>query len=273
MNESPDNEAGTIVLIHGLWVNPRSWEGWRHHYETRGYRVLAPAWPGLDREVEDLRRDPAGIAGVGVREVADHYERIIRALDRPPVIMGHSFGGTIVQILLDRGLGSAGVAIDSAAVKGVLPLPLSTLRSTWPVLGNPANRNKAVPLTAEQFHYAVTNTLSASESAAQYERYAVPGSARVLFQGAFANFHPKAATRIDFRNGRRAPLLFIAGGADHIVPPKVNKANWRLYRKSPAVTDYREFAGRSHFTVGQKGWEEVADYALDWAEAHLLAHA
>jgi pimeloyl-ACP methyl ester carboxylesterase len=271
MSDTDSNAAGTIVLIHGLWVTPRSWEGWRHHYEARGYRVITPAWPGLDREVEDLRRDPAGIAGVGLREVTDHYETVIRGLDHPPIVMGHSFGGTVVQILLDRGLGRAGVAIDSAAVKGVLPLPLSTLRSTWPVLGNPANRNKAVQLTAEQFHYAVTNTLSETESAARYERYAAPGPARVLFQGAFANFNPRAATRIDFRNPRRAPLLFIAGGADHIVPPKVNKANWHLYRKSPAVTDYREFPGRSHFTVGQKGWEEVADYALDWAEEHTTA--
>jgi pimeloyl-ACP methyl ester carboxylesterase len=268
MDDNDSGQAGTVVLIHGLWVNPLSWEGWKHHYESRGYEVLTPAWPGLDREVEELRRDPAGIAGVGLEEVVEHYETIIRGLDRPPIIMGHSYGGTVVQILLDRGLGSAGVAIDSAAVKGVLPLPLSTLKSAWPVLGNPANRNKAVPLTAEQFHYAVTNTLSESESAAHYRRYAVPGSARVLFQGAFANFNPKAPTRINFRNGRRAPLLFIAGEADHIVPPKVNKANWHLYRKSTAVTDYQEFPGRSHFIIGQKGWQEVADYALNWAEEH-----
>ncbi|WP_405771373.1 alpha/beta hydrolase [Actinacidiphila glaucinigra] len=272
MSEPHAHEAGTIVLIHGLWVNPRSWEGWKQYYEARGYRVMAPAWPGLDREVEELRRDPSGIAGVGLLEVVDHYERIIRALPHPPILVGHSFGGTIVQILLDRGLGSAGVAIDSAAVKGVLPLPLSTLRSAWPVLGNPANKNKSVSLTARQFHYAITNTLSESQSDAHYERYAVPGSARVLFQGAFANFNPRAATRVDFRNSRRAPLLFIAGEADHIVPPKVNKANWRLYRKSSAVTDYQEFPGRSHFIIGQDGWREVADYALNWAEEHLPAH-
>jgi pimeloyl-ACP methyl ester carboxylesterase len=270
MNDSSADEAGTIVLIHGLWVNPRSWEGWKQHYEARGYRVLTPAWPGLDREVEELRRDPAGIAGVGLREVVDHYQNIIRALDRPPIIMGHSFGGAVVQILLDRGLGNVGVAIDSAAVKGVLPLPLSTLRSTWPVLGNPANKNKAVSLTPEQFHYAVTNTLTDSQSAARYERYAVPGSARVLFQGAFANFNPRAATRVDFRK-RRAPLLFIAGQADHLVPPKVNRANWRLSRRSAAVTDYREFSGRSHFIIGQDGWQEVADYALNWAVEHAAA--
>jgi pimeloyl-ACP methyl ester carboxylesterase len=258
----------TIVLIHGLWMTPLSWENWNARFTDAGHTVLAPAWPGFDRPIEEIRRDPSPFARLGVKEIADHYEGIIHALDRPPIIMGHSYGGTVVQILLDRGLGSAGVAIDSAAVKGVLPLPLSTLKSAWPVLGNPANRNKAVPLTAEQFHYAVTNTLSKSESAAHYRRYAVPGSARVLFQGAFANFNPKAPTRINFRNNLRAPLLFIAGGADHIVPPKVNKANWHLYRKSTAVTDYQEFPGRSHFIIGQKGWQEVADYALNWVEEH-----
>lgn len=271
MDDTDSGQAGTIVLIHGLWVNPRSWEGWKHHYESRGYRVLTPAWPGLDREVEDLQRDPAGIAGVGLDEVVEHYETIIRGLDRPPILMGHSYGGTVVQILLDRGLGSVGVAIDSAAVKGVLPLPLSTLKSAWPVLSNPANKKKAVALTADQFHYAITNTLSKSESDVRYKRYAVPGSARVLFQGAFANFNPKAATRVNFRNDSRAPLLFIAGGADHIVPPKVNKANWRLYRKSAAVTEYQEFPGRSHFIIGQNGWQEVADFALLWAEEHTDA--
>ncbi|TDW77885.1 alpha/beta hydrolase [Kribbella pratensis] len=268
MNNSSADKGATIVLVHGLWLNPRSWEGWKHHFEARGHRVLTPAWPGLDREVEEIRRDPTGIAGVGLREVVDHYENVIRALDRPPIIMGHSFGGTVVQLLLDRGLGSVGVAIDSAAVKGVLPLPLSTLKSTFPILGNPANKNKAVSLTPEQFHYAVTNTLTESDSAARYERYAVPGSARVLFQGALANFNPRAASRVDFRK-RQAPLLFIAGEADHLVPPKVNQANWRLAAKSAAVTEYQEFPGRSHFIIGQDGWQDVADYALNWAEEHL----
>jgi pimeloyl-ACP methyl ester carboxylesterase len=265
-------KTGTIVLIHGLWMTPRSWEQWSDRYTASGHRVLTPAWPGLDGEVEELRRDPSTIAGVGLGEIANHYERTIRGLDEPPIIMGHSFGGALVQILLSRGLGVAGVAIDSAPVKGVLPLPLSTLKSAWPVLGNPANRNKAVGLTPRQFHYAFTNTLTDQESQAVYDRHHVPGSARVLFQGAFANFNPRATTRVDFRNNSRAPLLFIAGGADHIVPPKVNKANARLYRKSSAITDYHEFPGRSHYTVGQDGWEDVADFALAWAVHNSRTH-
>ncbi|MFD5065278.1 alpha/beta hydrolase [Streptomyces sp. NPDC058394] len=263
-----ETHEGTVVLIHGLWMTPLSWEGWAERYRARGYRVLAPAWPGLEGEVAEIRRNPSRVAGVGLREVIAHYEEVVRGLDEAPVIIGHSFGGAITQVLLDRGLGKAGVAVDSAPVKGVRPVPFSTLKSSWPVLGNPANRNKAIALTARQFHYAFTNTLSEQESAAVYERYHVPAPARALFQGAFANLNPRAATKINFRERRRAPLLFIAGEADHIVPAEVNKANWRLYRKSSAITDYHEFPRRSHFIIGQDGWQEVADYALEWAAQH-----
>ncbi|MFE3410537.1 alpha/beta hydrolase [Streptomyces mirabilis] len=265
MTLNSDQNAPSIVLIHGLWVTPLSWEHWIKFYEAQGFTVSAPAWPGHDGEVEDLRKDPAGMADIGFEQVVDHYDAIVRRMERPPILIGHSFGGAVVQVLLDRGLGAAGVVVDSAAVKGVKPLPLSTLRSTWPVLRNPANKVKAIGLTAKQFHYAFANTFTAEESQAAYDRYHVPGPARVLFDGAFANFSSKSPTRVDFSNGRRAPLLFIAGGADHIVPPKVNQANFRLYGKSTAITDYEEFAGRSHLTIGQAGWENVADFALNWA--------
>jgi pimeloyl-ACP methyl ester carboxylesterase len=182
--------------------------------------------------------------------------------------MGHSFGGLITQILLDRGLGVAGVAIDSAPVKGILLLPFSSIRSAWPALSNPFNYNKAGALTAEQFHYAFGNLLSEAESNAAYERYAVPGPDHLLFQASLANFNPHAATAVDFHNDDRAPLLLIAGGKDHVAPAAVTEANYRLYRGSKAVTDYKEFPDRSHFTIGEKGWEEVADYALDWATEH-----
>ncbi|UPZ26640.1 alpha/beta fold hydrolase [Streptomyces sp. LRE541] len=259
------HDAPVVVLIHGLWVTPRSWEHWVAHYTAQGFQVLAPAWPGVEGEVEDLRLDPSSMAGIGLEEVVNHYEAIVRNLGQPAILIGHSFGGTVVQLLLDRGVGAAGVVVDSAAVKGVLPLPVSTLRSTWPVLRSPSNRRKALGLSPRQFHYAFANTLSEAESLAAYDRYHVPGSARVLFQGAFANFNPRAVTQVDFRNDARAPLLFIAGGADHIVPAKVNCANARLYGKSAALTDYHEFAGRSHLTIGQDGWQEVADYAMGWA--------
>jgi len=264
-NTSPSAAADTIVLIHGLWVTALSWEHWITRYSQRGYRVIAKGWPGMDVPIEELRRDPSALANLGVTEIVDHFDRIVRELDRPPILMGHSFGGLIVQILLDRGLGAAGVAIDPAPVKGILTLPLSTLRVSFPVLRNPANVHKAHGLTAEQFHYPFTNTLTEEEAAQVYERYEVPGPDRVLFQAGLANLPPHAATRVNFRNDDRAPLLLIAGGKDHIAPASLTKANLHLYDKSKAVTDYKEFPERSHFTIGEKGWEEVADYALDWA--------
>jgi alpha-beta hydrolase superfamily lysophospholipase len=257
--------SDTIVLIHGLWLTPRSWEHWITRYISAGYTVLAPPWPGLDGEVDALRVDPTPLTTLSVTAIADRYERIIRDLDRPPMIIGHSFGGTIVQLLLDRGLGAAGVAIASAPVKGVRRLPLSTLRATLPALRNPANRHRAVPLTQAQFHHAFTNTMTAAQSREAYDRYHVPAAGGVLFEGVLANVNPRAATRVDFANPNRAPLLFVGGGADRIIPPAVNRENARRYRRSGALTAYREFPGRSHFTIGQPGWEPVADYALSWA--------
>jgi pimeloyl-ACP methyl ester carboxylesterase len=258
----------TIVLIHGLWMTPLSWEHWVDRYTSRGYTVHAPAWPGMDGDIEELRRDPSAVAQLGVTEIVDHYDAIIRDLDQPPIIMGHSFGGLFTQILLDRGLGAAGVAIDSAPVKGILVLPFSTLKVAFPVLRNPANLHRTMTLSPEQFHYAFANTLSEQESRAAYDRYAVPGPDHVLFQASLANFNPHAPTAVDFHNDTRAPLLLIAGGQDHIAPASVTEANFRLYRKSAAVTELKEFPERPHFTVGAPGWEEVADYALSWAVDH-----
>ena len=261
-------QPNTIVLIHGLWMTALSWEHWVKHYADQGYRVIARSWPGMEGDIEQLRRDPSAIATLGVTEVVDHYESIIRGLDSPPIMMGHSFGGLMVQILLDRGLGAAGVAIDSAPVKGILVLPFSTIKVALPALLNPANNHRAMPLTAEQFHYAFTNTLSEEESLPIFQRYAVPGPDHMLFQASLANFNPTAATTVNFLNDSRAPLLLIAGGKDHISPASVTKANFNLYRNSRAVTDYKEFPERPHFTIGAAGWQEVADYALDWALSH-----
>jgi pimeloyl-ACP methyl ester carboxylesterase len=259
--------APPIVLIHGLWMTPLSWEHWVARCEAAGHRVLAPAWPGMDRDVDALRRDPAPFARLGVTEIADHYDAIIRDLDVPPIVIGHSFGGLVTQILLGRGLGRAGVAIDPAPAKGIQRLPLSTLRVAAPVLRDSRNRRRAVMLTPKQFHYAFTNTLSRADSDAVYERYAVPGPGRPLFQGATANFTPHAATRVDVRNDTRAPLLLVAGGRDHIVPAAVTRSNLRLYRHSSAVSELKTYPDRSHYTVGEPGWEDVCDHALAWASS------
>lgn len=264
------NAANIIVLIHGLWVTPRSWENWITRYSALGYQVLAPAYPGLEVEVEALRADSSPIAALTLEAIVEHYKNIIRQLDTPPIIIGHSQGGLVTQILLDHGLGVAGVAIDSVAAEGVPVVPPSQIKSVFPVLSHLSNRHKAVPFTPEQFHYALTNTLSETDAAAAYERYYVPAPGSIVWGGVLANVTPgHQASYVNFKNNDRAPLLFIAGGADHLMPPAVNKSNADHYSGSQAVTDYKEFPGRCHFTLAQDGWEEVADYALQWALDNL----
>ena len=196
-------------------------------------------------------------------------DEFIGGIEGPTIIMGHSFGGAITEVLLDRGRGDAGVGIDAAAVRGITKLPISTLRTAFPILKSPANGHRAVPITAEQFHYAFTNTLTEEESQPIYDRYAVPGAGRVLWQGALANFNRHSPLKVDFKNPERAPLLLIAGGDDHVVPAAVDKQMAKKEGKAPAVTEFKEFPDRSHYTVGQEGWEEVADYALDWAQGQV----
>ncbi|KZM77344.1 alpha/beta hydrolase [Cellulosimicrobium sp. I38E] len=258
----------TVVLIHGLWMTPRSWEHWVTHYEAKGLTVLTPAYPGFEIEVEALRENPQVIADLTVPETVDHLAAVVEGLATPPIIMGHSFGGVMTQLLLARGLGAAAVVIDSAPTEGVHVTPVSQARSLFPALRNPANRRRAVAFTPEEFHYAFTNTLSAEESQRVYDRYAIaaPG-AWVWEYGLFANFKPgPQETWVDY-TADRAPLLFIAGSEDHIMPPAVNRSNARHYHRSPAVTEYVELEGRDHWTCAAPGWEAVADRALEWALA------
>ncbi len=269
-NNTPDPGApDTIVLIHGFWVTPRSWEHWIERYEGRGYRVLAPAYPGLEVEVEGLRADPSPIETLTIPAIVEHLGGIIGGLERPPIIIGHSAGGLLTQILLDHGYGATGVAIDSAPPEGVWEVPVSQIRALFPILRNLADRHKAVGFTPEQFHYVFTNTLSREESDRVYERYHIPAPGRLVWVGATANFTPgHQENYVDFKNEDRAPLLFIAGGEDNLMPPAINQSNAKHYRHTKSVTDYKEFPGRSHYTLGQDGWEEVADYARAWAEEH-----
>lgn len=279
-DSAPDTSAtrtpvapDTIVLIHGFWVTPRSWEHWIPYYEARGYRVLAPAYPGLEVEVEALNRDPSPIERLTVPMIIDHLEQIVRGLDKPPILIGHSAGGAFLQLLLDHGLGAAGVTLDSAATEGVLVTPLSQLRALFPVLDNPANRHKAVGLTYKQWRYTFTNTFSEDDALATYERYHVPASGRIVWDSALANFIPGPQDiHVDYHNDSRAPLLFISGAEDHLMPPSVQRSNARHY-KSRTVTEAKEFPGRSHLMPAEAGWEEVADYALDWATRHVATDA
>ena len=258
----------TIVLIHGFWVTPRSWEHWIERYEQAGYRVLAPAYPGFEVEVEALNADTSPIAALTVPAVVEHLEAIVGELESPPILIGHSAGGTFVQLLLDHGFGAAGVAINSAPTEGVRVTPPSQIKSLFPALKNPANRHRAVGFTPKQWHYVFTNTFSEDESQALYERYHVPASGAILWGIVLANLEPgHQATWVDYKNDSRAPLLFISGGEDHLMPPSVQRSNAKHY-KSKSITEVKEYEGRAHLLPAQEGWEEVADYALDWALAN-----
>ena len=259
----------TIVLIHGFWVTPRSWEHWITHYERRGYRVLAPAYPGFEVEVEALNADPTPIEKLTVPAILDHLVKIVGGLASPPILMGHSAGGVFVQLLLDRGHGAVGVAMNSAPTEGVKVLPLAQIKAAFPVLKNPANRHRAVGLTEEQWHYAFTNTFGEEESRALYRRYHVPASGSIFWSSAFASVVPGHQENwVNYENDARAPLLFIAGEKDHLMPPAVQRSNAKHYKSPQTTTELREFAGRAHLLPAQPGWEEVADFALDWAERH-----
>src|SRR5438874_2874086 len=229
----------TIVLIPGLWMTALCWEHWVKHYPDKGYCVVARSWPGMECDIEQLRRDTGSFASLGLKEVVDHYEQIIRELETPPIIIGHGIGGLVTQIFLDRGWGAAGVAIASAPVKGIARLPLSMLKLAFSALGN-SFRNKTASLTREQFHRAFANSLTETESLDAFKRYIVPAPNRVLLQTAFANFTPHAATSVNFRNDTRAPLLLVAGGKDSFTPPSLVKANFDSYQESKAETRSEE---------------------------------
>jgi alpha-beta hydrolase superfamily lysophospholipase len=264
----PTMTPDTIVLVHGFWVTPRSWEHWKTRYEARGYRVLTPAYPGFEVEVEALRADPSAVEALTVPAIVEHLEAVVGGLDAPPIIMGHSAGGAFTQILLDHGFGACGVAINSAPTEGVLVAPWSQVRSTFPVLKNPANRHKAVGFTPEQWRYAFTNTFTEEESLALYERYHIPASGRILWGSVLANVQPgHQETWVDYHNDKRAPLLFMAGSEDHLMPPKVQRSNAKHY-KSDTLTEVKEYEGMAHLMPAQAGWEQVADDALAWAAEH-----
>jgi pimeloyl-ACP methyl ester carboxylesterase len=253
-----------VLFIHGLWLHPLSWHPWLGRFAEAGYQAAAPGWPGVPGTVAAARADPSSIANLGIDDVTGHYARIIDAMDAKPIIIGHSFGGLITEKLLGLDYGAAGIAIDAASIKGVLPLPLSTLRSTLPVFRNPANRHRAVSLTAEQFRYSFGNALSEDESGELYRRWAIPAPGKPLFEAADANFSLHSPAKVNTRNQDRGPLLLIMGGQDHTVPEAITKSTLRQYRHSSAVTDLTEFADRGHSLTIDHGWHLVADACLAW---------
>ncbi|TDO33073.1 alpha/beta hydrolase [Paractinoplanes brasiliensis] len=253
-----------VVLIHGLWLHATSWNPWIELLSAQGYAPIAPGWPGDPDTVAEARENPESIADHGIDDVVEHYAQIIGGLGSAPILIGHSFGGMIAQKLLGQDLARAAVAIDAAQIKGVLPLPLSALRATLPVFRNPANRHRAVSLTAEQFRFAFGNAIGEDESDALYEQWTIPAPGKPLFEAAAANFDPHSPAKVDTANQSRGPLLLMTGGKDHTVPEAVTRATLKQYRHSEAVTDLVEFPDRGHSLTIDSGWREVAGAALGW---------
>jgi pimeloyl-ACP methyl ester carboxylesterase len=262
--------ATPVVFIHGLWLHASSWQPWIDKFTEAGYAPIAPEWPGGAATVAEARANPDAVAPYGVKEVADHYAALIADLPEKPVVIGHSFGGLLVQNLVGRGVTLGGVAIDPAPIKGVQALPISALRVASIALRNPANRNKGVSLTKEQFRYGFGNALSIEESGELYEKWSIPSPGKPLFEAAFANFTPNAPTTIATDNATRGPLLLTSGDHDHTVPPAIVKGTLKQYAKSPAITEFRTIEGRGHSLTIDHGWEEVAQIALDFLKAHSI---
>ncbi len=249
----------TIVFIHGMYMNSLCWEHWITHFQARGYRCLAPDWPGRDLPIEDLRKNhPDPLLGqLTLSRVVEHFADTIKTLDEKPIIIGHSMGGLVVQLLLQSELAAAAVAIDSAPPMGVFTTKWSFLKSNWPHITPFVSPSSPIAMTFERFQYTFVNDYTLVEQRAAFERYVVPESRRVPRESLTAS--------VDFRKPH-APLLLVAGSADHIIPASLNKSNQAKYKSSTSVTDFKEFAGRTHFIVGQKNWEEVADYIITWLD-------
>ena len=261
-------ERTPVVFVHGLWLLPSSWDRWAAHFEQAGYAPVSLSWPDDPETVAEANEHPEVMAGKTVGQVADHLAQLIGTLTRKPAIVGHSFGGLLTQILAGRGLSAVSVAIDPAPFRGVLPLPVSALRSSAPVLSNPANRNRAVPLTYDQFRYGFANAVSEEEARELYETYAVPAPGAPLFQAATANLNPWTEAKVNSTNPERGPMLLMSGQKDHTVPWAISNAAYKKQKRNPGVTEIVEIPGRGHALTIDSGWQEVADTALSFVRRY-----
>jgi non-heme chloroperoxidase len=260
------NESGRVpvIFIHGLWLLPSSWDRWAGLFEEAGYAPVSPGWPDDPDTVAEAIADPEVFADKTVGQVADYYSAVIGTLRHKPAVIGHSFGGLLAQIVAGRGQSSATVAVDAAPFRGVLPLPLSSLKAAFPVLGNPANRHRAVPLTFEQFRFAFANAVDEDEAHQLYETFAVPASGAPLFQAATANLNPRTEAKVDTENPDRGPLLIISGELDNTVPRSISHAAFKKQERNLGVTEFTEIPGRGHALTIDSGWRVVAQTALDF---------
>jgi non-heme chloroperoxidase len=260
-----------VVFIHGLWLLPSSWDRWAAVFAEAGYAPLTPGWPDDPPTVEEAKAHPEVFAHKTIAQVADHYADVIGQLKLKPAVIGHSFGGLLTQIIAGRGLAAVSVAIDPAPFRGVLPLPFSALKSSSPVLGNPANRNRAIPLTYDQFRYAFANAVSEDEAKDLYKTFSVATPGEPLFQAALANLNPWTEAKVDTKNPDRGPLLIISGGLDHTVPPAIAKASYKQQQRNEGVTEFAEMPDRGHALTIDHGWREVADKALAFVKRFVPA--
>jgi pimeloyl-ACP methyl ester carboxylesterase len=269
VEEANSTDRTPVVFIHGLWLLPSSWDRWATAFEEAGFTALTPGWPDDPETVEEAKAHPEVFAHKTVGQVADHYAGVIGHLKKKPAVIGHSFGGLLTQIVAGRGLSAASVAIDPAPFRGVLPLPFSALKSASPVLGNPANRNRAIPLTFEQFRFGFANAVSEEEARELYDTYAVPASGAPLFQAATANLNPWTEAKVDTKNPERGPLLIISGEKDNTVPWAIANASYKRQKRNEGVTEIVEMPNRGHALVVDSGWREVADKALSFIKRFL----
>jgi pimeloyl-ACP methyl ester carboxylesterase len=266
-----ENGKIPLMLIHGAWLSARSWENYVDYFGKRGFAVSAPEWPRKRGDVEKMRETAEESAGLGVEEIVGHYEQLIGELEQPPVLIGHSYGGLFVELLLDRALGRAGVAMSPAPPKGILKLPFSTLKAGSPALAHPSKWHGVVTLTLEEFTYGFVNTFTPEQAQEAYERYAVPETGQIFYEAGFANFHLHPPTQVHFKNGERAPLLIVGAAEDNTVPASLAKAQYKRYERSPAKTDYVEFEGRPHLHMAASDWQEVAAEIDSWLDGVLDA--
>jgi non-heme chloroperoxidase len=262
INQANASGRTPVVFVHGLWLLRSSWNRWAGVFDQAGYAAVTPEWPDDPETVGEANAHPEVFAHKTVGQVADHFGDVIGQLTKKPAVIGHSFGGLLAQMLAGRGLSATTVAIDPAPFRGVLPLPFSALQAAWPVLGNPLNRNRAVPLTYEQFRFGFANVVSEDEAKELYATFAVPGSGAPIFQAATANLNPWTEVQVDSKNAARGPLLIISGENDNTVPWAIAHASYEQEQRNPAVTEITEMPKRGHSLTIDSGWREVAETAL-----------